>query len=362
MTRQKKNLTEREKKVLCALVRYPMKKDREIAGITGLHLSTVTAIRRRLHSSKFFVPIMIPSVNYLGAELFTVAYGAINTAIPREERDEVLAKCTNSNPRITLALTSEDFCLMAFVNRNYTELKRDINEMEELFGVNKVTTREPLRFVTMSYKISNFVAFMDYSNTVDRLLCGDDMKPRVDIKQKPYKMRALTKKEISALTALVENPTLSIGSVAKAANMSRQTLALLKARFLKEGLVRQINLPNMTLLGCEIMSFTHTILNPGCRLEDRKKGLEFILRETPVSYLISGNTESILIHFGKNYEEFNEQKNKVVTYYIEHDFLKAAPNIILIPMKGIRVFKNLAYPALLRYLLSKTKMAKNLQR
>lgn len=359
MTRKRKNLTEREKKVLCALVRYPMKKDRDIAGFTGLHLSTVTAIRRRLYSSKFYDPMMIPRVKCLGAELFTVGYGAINTTIPREERDEVIAKCASSNPRIILSLTSDDFALMALVNRNYTELKRDVNEIEELFGVKKVTMREPLRFVTLSYKISSFVAFLDYSYTVHRLLCGEDIEPRIDIKQRPYKMRALTKKEASALTALVENPTLSIGSIAKAAEMSRQTLALLRARFLKEGLVRQINLPNMMLLGCGIMTFTHAFLNSGSPLEERKKGIELILRETPVTILASGNTESVLIHFFKNYEEFNTAKNKIITFYMDHDFLKSTPKITLIPMESIRVYKNLAYPALLRYLLSKTETVKN---
>lgn len=359
MTRKKKTLTDREKKVLCALVRYPMKKDRDIAGITGLHLSTVTAIRRRLYSSKYYIPIMVPRVNYLGAELFTVGYGALNTSIPREERDNLFANHVSSNPRIIQALTSEDFVLIVLINRNYTELKRDINEVEEFLNLSKVTAREPLQLVTFSYKISNFMAYLDYSYTIHKLLCNEALDTRISAKEKPYKMRALTKKETSALTALVENPTLSIGAVAKAANMSRQTLALLRARFLKEELVRQINLPNMTLLGCEIMTFTHAFLNPGSLVEDRKKGIELILSETPVTFLISGNTESILIHFFKNYEEFIIEKNKIITFYIDHEFLQFPPKITLITMKSIRIFKNLAYPALLRYLLSKIETVKN---
>lgn len=87
-----RELTEKEKKTLAAIIRYPTKTDKEICDEINLNLSTVTAIRRRLLAARYYKTVRAPMVQYLGAELLTIAYGELNNAIPREKRDEFCDK------------------------------------------------------------------------------------------------------------------------------------------------------------------------------------------------------------------------------------------------------------------------------
>ncbi|MDO9537222.1 MAG: hypothetical protein Q7J68_02765, partial [Thermoplasmata archaeon] len=84
-----RQLTEKEKTIFCSLVKYPTKNDREISEITGVNLSTVTAIRRRLENQDYFYKTRVPMLQYLGAELLTIAYGEVDHTISRKKRDEL---------------------------------------------------------------------------------------------------------------------------------------------------------------------------------------------------------------------------------------------------------------------------------
>ena len=81
-----KSFTWREKQVLFHIVKNPDYADRSIADKTGLKLSTVTAIRRRLKEKGFFNVIRLPWLHELGAELLAVNYSVYKATSPQELR------------------------------------------------------------------------------------------------------------------------------------------------------------------------------------------------------------------------------------------------------------------------------------
>ena len=137
-----RKLTEKETAVYCALVKYPSKNDRELSEITGINLSTVTAIRRRLESLEYFKKVRIPMVQYMGAEIFTVSYGDMDNTIPRKKRDDMCDQYVMAHDNVFLFISSEDFAIQFSISKNYTEVKKDVDDLQHFLSKNKLTAQK----------------------------------------------------------------------------------------------------------------------------------------------------------------------------------------------------------------------------
>jgi DNA-binding MarR family transcriptional regulator len=346
-----RELTEKEKLTLCALVMYPKCNDRELADVTKLNLSTITAIRRRLSNTGYYFTIRVPMVQHLGAEIFCVAYGKISETIPREERDSILKKFIDSNNRVFHAFASDDAGVIMFISKNYTELKGDVDELQRNLSTNDISG-ESWEYVLFPFEVSNLINLFDFTFVLRQVMNNESCKvPKIDLRYKKLERRNLTAKEKSVLLSLVENPTMPDNSLAKKVGVSRQALSNMRQRFEAEDLVRILNIPNVALIGCEILILSHVLFNPNTLLEDRKKGVELLLESSPLIFDMSGSFEAILLHVVANYDDFNYYRNKMISYYANQKFLRGEPKLKLYPVKKIHYLRNLDFTGVLKNVL-----------
>jgi len=345
-------LTDKEKIGLCSLVKYPNKNDRELTDVTSLNLSTITAIRRRLSGAGYYNTVRIPMVQYLGAELLTIAYGEINQSMPRKDRDKLCNKFAEDHDSIFLSFSSDDFGILMMISRNYTEVKNDVDELQHFLSTNNIISATPWQYVLFPFEVSSIINLFDYSFLLQHILCNETHeKPEIDLKYQKCERRNLTTKEKVALKGLVEFPTLPDNAIANKVGISRQALSSMRQKFEAEGLIKTLNIPKPALIGAEILVFSHILFNPDCLLEDRKRGVKLVLEGSPVVFVVSGSFESTMMHFVKNYDEFNLFKNRLISYYASKKFLRTVGNIELMPVGSLVEHKSFDFTGILDNLL-----------
>jgi len=346
-----RQLTDKERMMFCSLVKYPTSNDRELSEITGINLSTVTAIRRRLESLNYFKKIRIPMVQYIGAELLTVSYGDIETTIPREKRNELCDRYAKEHDNVFLFISSEDFAVQFSISQNYTEVKKDVDDLQHFLSKNKMLTAKSWQYVIFPFEVSSLINYFDFSYALHHLVCGTLYKiPDVDLRYRKYEKRILSSKEKTALAGLVTYPEMPDNAIASKIGISRQTLSNMRQRFQDEGLIYEINIPNMDILE-GILAFSHMLFNPDCMLEDRKAGIKLVLECSPVVFLVSGSFESALMHLLTDYNEYSNLKNKLISYYASKKFLRGEGSIHLMPVKYLKFHKQFEFEGILKNLL-----------
>lgn len=346
-----RQLTEKEKFVFCALIKYPTNNDRELSEITGINLSTVTAIRRRLEALDYYHKTRIPMVQYLGAELLTIAYGEIDNTVSRDARDKICDKYATEHGNIFLFFTSDDFAVQFSISRNYTDVKRDVDDLQHFLSKNKMLTTKSWQYVMFPFEVSSLINYFDFSYALNHLICNSPYKvPEIYLKYKKYQKHVLSSKEKAAFSGLIMNPSLPDNAIANKVKVSRQTLSNMRQRFQEEGLIHEINIPNLATQD-GILIFSHILFNPDCMLEDRKSGIKLLLESTPAVFLVSGSFESTFMHLVTSYEEYSTLKNKMISYYASKKFLRGEGSIHLMPIKSLKIHKNFDFEGILKNLL-----------
>jgi hypothetical protein len=346
-----RQLTDKERFVFCALIKYPTSNDRELSEITGINLSTVTAIRRRLESLDYFHKTRIPMVQYIGAELLTIAYGEMDNTVPRGTRDKICDKYASEHDNVFLFFSSEDFAVQFSISRNYTDVKRDVDDLQHFLSKNKMSTSKAWQYVMFPFEVSSLINYFDFSYALNHLICNSPYKiPDIDLKYKKYEKHILTSKEKSAFSGLVKYPRLPDNAIASKVGLSRQTLSNMRQRFQEEGLIYEVNIPNLNILD-GILIFSHILFNPDCMLEDRKAGIKLLLESTPATFLVSGSFESTFMHLVSNYDEFSTLKNRMISYYTSKRFLRGEGSIHLMPIKSLKIHKDFDFEGILKNLL-----------
>jgi DNA-binding Lrp family transcriptional regulator len=149
----------------------------------------------------------------------------------------------------------------------------------------------------------------------------------------------------------VANPSTPDNAIAKKIGISRQAFSNIRQRFENDGLIRILNIPNIQLLGSEIVVFSHILFNPDALIEERRKGIKLVVEESPAVFIISGSFESVMLHYAQDYNDFNFLKNKFLSYYSTHNFLRSVGNITLLPVKSLKNHKSFDFSGALKELL-----------
>jgi hypothetical protein len=133
--------------------------------------------------------------------------------------------------------------------------------------------------------------------------------------------------------------------------VTRQVISKLKKSFEEDGLIKTIRVPNLKLLGYEILVLSHQNFNPMTPIEKRKKGIKMILEEMPIIFNIAGNMESFLMAVCKDFREFQEFKNQAISFYKQSDFLLGEPNIRIFSIPNLNIITNNCYGPIVKKVL-----------
>lgn len=343
-----KKLTKNEKDTLWGLVNHPTLNDRALAKKIRLKLSTVTAIRRRLREREYLWTVNIPNFSRLGFELLSAEYGSFNEAVPIERRIEYFTKFVSEEPSTVFALMSRS-CGVAFcIARNYSEATIMREKMEIFFTSHHLIEEGAWKRVLFPFSTSRFWNFFSFSPVLRYV---HSMKKKAKIPEfaqdKKAGLTRLSKKEKQVLYGLVKYPEEPDSAIADRFGISRQAVSNIKKRFVREDLISTQRILNFEHMGCDLLTFSYTYFGPKTPLESRKSGIEFVKGVFPGFVGISSNFENILFGAPKGYQEYDNMKENLLSFYKSHLSIAKPPEVLLFPVKDICYCKKPAFDTLL---------------
>jgi hypothetical protein len=260
----------------------------------------------------------------IGCELLTVRYGSFDPLTTYEMREkcastqkfqEVFFKRSSDKSRIALSAATD-----------FTEVKRYIDYSNKVYGEQGFLPEEGITHVFFPFKVSKIFRFYDYAPLLKQHFnLPGESKSEFNtefVESEPVK---LTDNEKLVFYAIVKYPEFNDNEIAKKVSMTRQYVSNARKKFEYGGLIKTINMPNLSALDFQMVVLMHVTVNPKSSLSARRHGIEKIMSQGAHIFDIAGNLEFVLISAFKDYPEYEKIHDDMVNYYTEHDLLLKTP-------------------------------------
>ena len=324
-------LTSAEGKVLYGLVCWPEFNDVELAVELGLSRVTVTSVRQRLTKNGLYKTFYVPDFMGAGMELFTTMYGEFSGETVHDKKTflkEVKAGIKN----IFYMIKSGGLHLSFGAAKNYTHLRDHIINHHNLHHKSGYLTDKRHNYVIFPLKHTSMPKYFDYAPLLAQHF-GLKHKTVGTTKKTVKMVWKPTKREQTTYTAIVENPTATDQEISDLCGVSRQTVNTLRNKFLKDGLLKPLKIPDMGKLGYQLISFTHMHMNPHKTVEDRSSHTNEILEDVNHVLKVSGDLESIMLSVHKDYSSFKKSHDRLLKTYEGERLLSDKPVVHLYPIE-----------------------------
>ncbi|MFH1404093.1 MAG: Lrp/AsnC family transcriptional regulator [Candidatus Altiarchaeota archaeon] len=322
------DLTVRERQVLYGLVRWPGLNDFQLSDTLDLGRSTVTAVRQRLEKRGAVSTSLIPDFERIGCGLLTTLYGEFKGATTHS-LDDFRVLIHEGVSSIFYMIRAGGLHLSLGAARDLNEVGADIKEHHRLHHESGFLSDMRHNYVFFPLKHTHMPRFFDYAPLLASSF-GFEHKA-ADEPERTGVWRP-TSKEKSTLHALVRNPREPDAFVASEAGVSRQTVNTLRNKFLDEGLLRVVRIPDVSLLGFNVMAFTHLHMNPHHGRADRRGHVKSLLEDPAHVLKISGDLESVLLSVHSDYGEFTKSHQRILDLY-GGDRFSDKPTVHLFPLE-----------------------------
>jgi len=140
---QGKDLTENEKLVLYALVKYPELNDKEIAKKVSMTRQSINKMRKKFEGDELVKRIRIPNMKKLGYEVMSLIHFFIKPRYTMDERKEGV-KYVLTYPEVIFLLISNLESVVLGVSRTFTELRKDYNTFLGEYKKSDFMARDPV--------------------------------------------------------------------------------------------------------------------------------------------------------------------------------------------------------------------------
>ncbi len=335
-------LTTKEQHVLLGLTQYPYLNDTELATLLNIKLSTLTAIKRRLHAEKYFHTYLIPQLNNLGCELLAVIYTQFNPTIPLEKRIATTKKFIEISDEIIFSIGEQEKGFSLNLSQNYTNIGR-INEIRtETFGKLGLLEKEYPNEVIFPFETSKIIRFLDPSRILRHIFRINTPQPQPS--NTPWYPTTqtihLTDKQKKVFKTLVEHPTDTTQQIGEKVGLSRHTISRMKKEFIDEGLLRPLIFPDLKKIGFQFLTLYHIKFNP----HNAPTPSDISYLDTPSTLFLAAKTfETVLISIYPTYHEYKDDEMQKIRYLKEHDLISVPPFISTYSFERMVVIKNLDF-------------------
>ncbi|MCD6171702.1 MAG: hypothetical protein J7J36_04735 [Thermoplasmata archaeon] len=343
------NLTNYEKKVLYGITKYPEANDRELSLKIGLKQSTVTAIRKRLKKEGYYKIVAVPMLQNFGMEILAVTHANFNPVIPLSKRIEITEKKIESFEEIIFSMGEEDKGFSISFSKNYTDIGRINDIRTKTFGSLGLLEKEYPDIVIFPFKISKIYRFFNFSFPLRKIFGEKD-----EIEQNNFfdkKDVSLSKNEKYLLCSIIENPEATSKEISKKLGLTRHTVGRLKRKFFNEQFVKIINVPALTKIGFELLSFYHIKFNPHSPPDFKKDEGKKLMNDDTI-FMATREFESILISVHQNYEDYKISNTHIMQTLKENEWNAGNPAIRIYSLNKSVTIKNLNFYLLVKKLLS----------
>jgi len=324
---EKNQLTEKEKRVLYGLVRFPHLNSVELSKKINVKPSTIICIKKRLTREGYIRKINLPILNHLGCELLAVIYTQFNPVIPLKERIKTTKKTIEVFEEIIYSIGEQSKGFSISFSKNYTNIVK-INEVRtETFGKLGLLDNKYPDEVIFPFKTSKILRFFDFSNL---------LKDFYSLKEFNYKKTndsdyfntthktQLSNTEKKAFIALIKKPQSTYQNISKTTGLSRHTISRMKNKFIKNKTMKQMILPDLKKLGFEILTFYHIKFNP--HKPPSEKDL-YPLDSPSTIFFASKKFETVIISAYPSYQKYKEDEMKKIRFLKENNLIISPPLI-----------------------------------
>ncbi len=344
-----KDLSPNEKLVFHALVRHTALNDRELSESVGVKLSTVTAIKNRLKSRGYFMTVRVPQLQHLGCELLSVNYAHLNAGVAPAKRLEVGRSLLSDFPEIYYLASDARAGFALSFNRNYSAAKQNTERFFRVYSESEFLLPEGYETVHFPFtqcKVSNF---FDCASLLARDFGIEERggsRPARDLSRERASSPSaleLSRIEKKVYRGLISNPDLHDSSVAKQIDVTRQTVTKMRKSFEALGLIRTVRIPNLQMLGYEVVSLLHQRYRPSQTLETRSPLEGPFYEKLPVVFRVAADVEAMEILAFHSFREQVEAMVSIARFNREQRFVAREPHAFVFDLKDLFPIKNHVY-------------------
>ncbi len=334
-------LTKKEKLVFYNLVKQPELNDNELSEKIGIKRSTITAIRNRLKKDGFYYTSIIPNLPAIGCRLMGIIYGRYNPLTPRTERMKASTfEERLKHPELVFARSTDT----EFVNIYVAEHLADIRRIQDKAFLDYEAHGFIEEFNTVYYplELSTITSLFNFAPLLRRLFGIQPQENLPDYNGSAWdtsKPIELTNIEKIILDALVKHPDATSIQLSKITGKTRSTVSKVRKEMLDNGLIKILNIPAIDKLGCELLAFLYTKFSPKCPFDVRKEKSEAMMDLYYPVFKISGDIESIAMCVIRNYTEYTNIYNTIISLYKESNFILGNLYTLLFPIQQIKLNK-----------------------
>jgi len=170
LNRKSVNLTDREKKIYCSLVKYPEISDSKLGKKIGISRHTVSRLRRNFEKDFLIRQINLPNLKKLGFEILTTYHISFDPRNhPNMEKDETASLISDS----TIVMASRMFeTFMLCVHTDFDDYNKDTTRIMQILKENKWISKNP---VIRTHSLNELVYIKDFIFTpiVKKILMCD---------------------------------------------------------------------------------------------------------------------------------------------------------------------------------------------
>ena len=334
------NLTKNEGKVLFGMVKYPNKSDKYLARYLKMKDSTVNYCRNQLEKRNMIQVVYLPILNRLGFELLCINFAEYNLKTSLDNRKSAITNKIKISDDIFLRIGDPEKEFSISFNKNYSEFfqntKNRLGNMGKL-GLLRNNRNNLPENIIFPINHSVFHNFFDYSQILGQAFSikfedflihmSQQSNQQESVNTDEYssffsnhELVILSEKEKAVFVALVDFPNHSIKEIAELSDISlnRNTVSKMRQKFLNDGLMRKLIIPNLDLIGFEILVYYHFRFLP-----DKPATREIIQSlDSPSTLLFFYNQfEAVILCAFKNYSDYKSDKVQKYSYLNSHGIL-----------------------------------------
>jgi DNA-binding MarR family transcriptional regulator len=350
----KPGLSENEKRTLLGIVKYPTLNDRQLSERIGIKMSTVTAIKNRLKDLGYFMTVRVPKLQHLGAEILTVSYAHTNPTAPEAAQVSVGRGIVEGFDELFHVGVGPRYRFSMSMHRNYSSARRVIGGVFDLYADKDLLIPDDYCAVHLPFDQTTVYNFFDHARLLERAF-GMELPPREGdegLHEGAFgstRAQELSRIERKVLKGLTTYPDLLDSNISKRIDVTRQSVTKMRKRFEDLDLFFTLRVPNLELLGFEILALVHTVYRPSSTLAQRSEPLEEIYHDLPLVFKADSDTEGIELVATTSYREFETYLQRVVTHLRGLDAIEVDPKVMLFTIDDFVAVKNHVYtPGLTR--------------
>lgn len=359
-----KPLSDREKRVLYEIVKHPEFTDNNLAERTGIKLSTITAIRRRLKKNEIFQIIRIPCLQLLGAELLAVNYSVYNATAPMEKRLETGRKFARDHKEVFWAMNEYVQSVAFHFSRNYTDILRNIMELEKHHSEQGYLDEGGIDLMVFSFKLTQIHSLFDFAP----LMANSFGFPEEDengngngdrMRNDRGHLGELAMSGVPNMTPLgkqvyynlIKYPDMTDTELSEIISVSQRTVTKLRKQFEEEGLMRTVVIPNLEKLGFKMLVFDHAKLNLKVKGDQRNIILHSLMGIQPPITFIVGSSDVVALTVYEDFATYRRSINRFAEVYKYEKIFVKEPKRLLFSLSEMDMIKDHVYSPIVAKIL-----------